>query len=150
MENKMNKKAVNFKAAFFAIVVFSLVIISTGIWVSEWNTQYDSGLTTDLAEYNKLSEMSDTSQQQKGNISATASSAITTVDFEGTSIRGAFGIISTIYSSFNVVFGSGGMLAAISVRWGLPSYIPLAILTMMVFAITFTIVLILFNRSRIR
>ena len=139
-----NKKGLVFRNAFYAIVVVSMAFIAIGIWVSDWNTTYSSGLTYDLGEYDKLDEMSDQASSQRGNVSVKSSFA--TEDFEGTSIRGVFGVINNLFAPFNVVFGEGGMLSSIEERWGLPNYIVRGTIAIMLFAITFALIALLFRK----
>lgn len=142
-----DKQGVEFKLAFFAVVALSMVVIATGVIVEDWNTKYSSGLTYDLTDYDALDKMSSTAKGQKGSVSV-KSSAQDTADFEGTSIRAAFGIINTIYAPFKVVFGNGGMLDAVTERFGMPDYIRQGVVTMMFFALTFAVVTILFGRRK--
>jgi len=139
-----NKKGLVFKDAFFAIIVVSLAIIAVGVWVSDWNTQYSSGLTYDLGEYSELDSMSAQASSQKGNVSVKSSFA--TADFEGTSIRGVFGVLNNIFTPFRVVFGDGGMIDSITERWGLPDYIRQGVVTMIIISITFALVAIFFRK----
>ena len=140
-----DKQALIFRDAFFAVIVLSLAIISIGIWVSDWNTQYSSGLTYDLGEYDELSSMSGQASSQKGNVSIKSSFAADT-DFEGTSIRGVFGVLNNIYAPFRIVFGDGGMIDSVTERWGLPDYIRQGLVTMMIIAITFALVALFFRK----
>ena len=140
----MNKKGLQFKSAFFAVILVSMAFIAVGVWVSDWNTQYSSGLTYDLDEYSKLEETSEQASSQQGNVSIKSSFAADT-DFEGTSIRGVFGVLNNIYAPFRVVFGDGGMLDSVTERWGLPDYIRQGFVTMMIIAITFALVAIFFR-----
>lgn len=145
MINKQNKKGLVFKNAFFAVIILSLIIIATGVWINDWNTNYKSGLNYDLGtDYNKLNEISNEAGGQQGNISA--SSSFSNTDFEGTSIKSAFGILNNIYAPFRIVFGNGGMIDATTERFGIPDYIRQGIITMMIMAITFALISILFRR----
>jgi len=140
----MNKKGLVFKDAFLAIIVCSMAFIAVGIWINHWNTQYGSGLTYDLEEYNKLDSVSSQAASQKSDISVKSSFA--TGDFEGTSIRGVFSILNNIFSPFKIVFGEGGMLDSIAERWGLPDYITKGVVTAMIISITFALVAIFFRK----
>ena len=142
----MNKKGLQFKSAFFSIVAVSLIIIAVGIVVGDWNTTYDSGLTYDLNDLNKLDEVSTEAQTQKEGV--TVKSSNTGEQFEDTSIRGVFGILNNIYEPFRVVFGDNGMLDSVTEKFGLPDYIRQAIVTMMIMAITFALVAIFFRLTR--
>jgi len=140
-----DKRALQFKAAFFAIISVSVVIIASGIWVNDWNSKYNGELTYDLQGLDKLDEMSATASTQQGNMSVKSSFSDVT-NFEGTSLRGVFAVINNIFVPFRVVFGQGGMLDSIVERWGLPDYIRQAIITFIIFAIIFAIIAILFRK----
>ena len=142
----MNKKGLQFKSAFFSIIAVSLIIIAVGIVVGDWNTTYDSGLTYDLNDLNKLDEVSTEAQTQKEGV--TVKSSNTGEQFEDTSIRGVFGILNNIYEPFRVVFGDNGMLDSVTEKFGLPDYIRQAIVTMIIMAITFALVAIFFRLTR--
>lgn len=139
----MNKKGFQFNTAFFSIIAISLVVISVGIIINNWNTEYGSGLTSDLSEYDKLEDVSTEAQSQKGKIAVKSSTQ--DENFEGTSIRGVFGLLNNIYAPFRIVFGEGGMLDSLTDRFGIPDYIRQALVTMMVMAITFRLVTIFFR-----
>jgi len=147
MKFKMNKKGLVFQNAFMAIIVVSLAIIAVGVWVNDWNTTYSSGLTYDLGDYDKLDSMSGEASGQQGNISVKSSFAASSgTDFEGTSLRGVFGVLNNIFAPFRVVFGDGGMIDSVTERWGLPDYIRQAFVTMIIIAITFALVAIFFRK----
>ena len=147
--HKKNKKGLEFKLALFAIVAMSMMIIAIGIIVNDWNNKYDSGLTYDLGNLDKLDEMSSQAKVQKGNISSGSSSAVSGTDFEGTSIRASFGILNTIFTPLRVVFGDGGMLDSITERFGLPDYVRQGLVTIMVFAIVFALIMVFFGRRKV-
>ena len=141
----MNKKGLVFRDAFFAIIIASMAFIAIGVWIEDWDEKYDSGLTYDLDEYNKLDDMSGTAEGQQGNISVEGSFDV--ADFEGTSIKGVFRILNNIYKPFRIVFGDNGMIDSITERWGLPDYIRQGLVTIMILAITFALIAILFRKS---
>lgn len=144
----MNKKGLVFKDAFFAVIFISLSVIAVGIWINDWNANYSSGLTYDLEDFNELESMSGQAQSQKGNISVKSSfdAGQGATNFEGTSLRGVFGILNNLYTPFRVVFGDGGMIDSVTERWGLPDYIRQGIVTMMIMSITFALVAIFFRK----
>ena len=150
VENKrfhMNKKGLVFKNALFALVAMSMLILAAGYWIDDWNSKYNSGLTYDLGEYNKLDTLSDYASSSQGNISVKSSFDTTgSGDFEGTSLRGAFGIINRIFLPFNVVFGDGGLIDSIEDRFGIPDYITIGIASMMIMAIVFAIIALFFRK----
>jgi len=140
---KINKKGMQFKSALFAIVIVGLVIFAIGIWFGEWNTTYSSGLTYDLGEYNKVSNVSGIAEEQQGSINI--NSANTGESFEGTSIRGVFGVLNNIYSSFRTVYN---MIDSAVERFGLPSIVSQVLITLIIIAITFALVAIIFRLGR--
>ncbi len=144
----MNKKGLVFKSAFFATIVISLSVIAIGVWIGDWNDNYSSGLTYDLADFDELDSMSGQAQAQKGNISVKSSfdAGQGATNFEGTSLRGVFGILNNLYAPFRVIFGDGGMIDSVTERWGLPDYIRQGVITMMLMAITFALVAIFFRK----
>jgi len=143
-----DKKGFQINLALYALIAVSVLVISTGVIVDQWNTDYDSGLTYDLEDdFNKLDDVSSTAESQRSNISVRSSST-KDIDFEGTSIRSVFGIVNTIYTPFKVVFGNGGMIDALTDRWGMPDYARQALVTAIIIAITFAIVNIFFGRRK--
>jgi hypothetical protein len=139
-----NKKGLMFKNAIFAMVIISMVVYAIGIWINDWNSQYNSGLNYDLGGYNKLDELSTYASSSKGNLSTKTS--LDTGDFEGTSLKGAFSIINNFFTPFNVVLGKGGLLNSIQDRWSIPSYIILTFMTLFTIAIIMAIIAILTKR----
>ena len=141
-----DKRALVIKDAFFAIIALGLVITAVGVIVSGWNGTYNSGLTYDLDEFNQISSVSAEAQSQQEGI--VVKSTNTGETFEGTSIRGVFGILNNIYQPFRVVFGDNGMLDKVTERFGIPDYLRQALVAAIVIAFTFTLVAILFRLSR--
>ena len=143
-----NKKGLEFKSSFFALAAFSLIIIAVGAIVGEWNNDYNSGIAYDLGGYNKLDSLSTQAEAQQGEISVKSSSAGESGDFEGTSLRGVFGVLNNIYSPFRLVFGNNGMLDDVTERFAIPDYLRRFFVTAMVMAITFTLIAIFFKLPR--
>jgi len=143
---KMNKKGMELKSAFFAVIVMGIVITAVGVTINSWNDVYDSGLDYDLQEYDKSSTMSDVAGQQQGKL--TPDDPDPGTDAEASTFRGVYGIISNIYSPFRTVFGDGGMLDAATERFGLPDYLRQALVTMMIIAFTTALIAIIFRLSR--
>lgn len=142
----MNKKGLEFKLALFAIVGLSMLIIAISFMLTEWNTRYEVGLSPDLDEFNKLDEVTDVAAEQQQRISPQSSDPGS--DFEARSFRGGFGIINSIFSSFSVLFGSGGMIESAGERFGMPSYISQGIIVMITIAIVMAIVAVIFRLTR--
>lgn len=135
-----------FKNAFFAIIITSMLVIAAGVIINEWGDYYGAGTSSDLSDYNKISNASSTADTQQGRINPQSGEASS--DFETETFRGGYGIITNIYEPFRVVFGDDGMIDSVTERFGLPDYIRQGLITMIVIAITFTIVAIVFRLGR--
>ena len=146
MQSIKDKKGLQFKSAFFMIIIGSLLIISTGVIIGKWSPDYNSGVDYDIGGLSRLNEVSQEASDQQGRI--TVRSANQGEEFEGTSIRGVFGLINTLHTSLSIVFGSQGIIASVIQRFNLPDYIRLVIVTMISFAITYSIIAILFRLPR--
>ncbi len=148
MNLKKDKKGLVFKDALFGIIFVSVAIIAIGFWIGDWNVQYNSGLDYDLGTFNELNSVSGTAQAQKGNLSVKSAfdAGQGAANFEGTSLRGAFGVLNNIFTPFRVVFGDGGMINSLTERWGLPDYIGQAILTIMIISLTWALIAIFFRK----
>jgi hypothetical protein len=143
---KKDKRGLEIKSAFFAVVIVSIAVIAVGILLDEWGGIYNPPFNQDLQEYDRLDEMSAEASQQQGNISV--KSATQGEEFEGTSIRAVFGILNNIYAPFKIVFGNNGMIDSITERFGLPDWVRQGIVTLMVIAITMALVAIFFRLPR--
>lgn len=141
-----DKRGLEFKLAFFALIAVSLIVVSVGIIINDWNSTYDSGLVSDLGEFDKINSIQNEASGQQGKI--TVKSSTQDENFEGTSIRGVFGVLNNIYKSFRIVFGDNGMLDSLTERFGIPDYIRQALVLMMITAITFTLIAIFFRLPR--
>lgn len=141
-----DKKGFNFSSAFYALISISIIVVAIGVWVGEWSADYDSGLNYDLSEYNKLDNLSTEAQSQQQGV--VIKSSAQDDSFEGTSIRGVFGILNNIYEPFRLLFGEGGMLDSLTDRFGIPNYIRQGFVTIIVMAITFSLVIIFFRLPR--
>jgi hypothetical protein len=142
-----DKRGLQFKAALFALITVSMVLYGIGVWVGSWNTQYNSGLTYDLGDYEKLDELSSYASSSKGNVSVRSSFDTTgSGDFEGTSLRGAFGVINNIFTPFNVLLGEGGLIDSIEDRFGIPNYITIGFISLMTIAIIFSLIALFFRK----
>ena len=142
---QMNKKGLQLKSAFFAIIVLSLMIIAVGEIIGSWGDQYDSGITYDLEEdFNKLDEVSGEATSAKDTFSSDDPDA-GSGDFESKTFRAGYGFLGRIFKPFVVVFN---MLDSVNERFGLPNYVIQAIISMMIFAIVMTIIAIVFRRDK--
>lgn len=142
---KKDKRGLEFKLAFFAVLAVSAVIIAAGTIVGDWNSTYNSGLTYDLQDLDKLDEVSSSVQQSQGNVTVKTSFSETT-NFEGTSLRGVFRVLNNIFTPFRVVFGEGGMIDSVTDKWGIPNYIRTMVVSMIIAAIIFALVAIFFRK----
>ena len=141
-----DKKGLEFKSALYSLIVMSMMIIGIGVWIGDWNEKYDSGLTYDLGEYERLDELSSYASGTKEDISVRGTVDTASGDFEGTSLRGAFAIINNIFQPFRVVFGQGGLIDSIEDRWGIPNYITMGFVSIAVLGIIFSIIALFFRR----
>lgn len=143
---KQNKKALSFKMAMFSLIAVSLMILAVGAWINDWNDIYDSGIAYDLDEYDQSDTLSDEAESQKDMI--VVKSTDTGEEFEGTSIRGVFGVLNSLYESFRIVFGDDGMLDSIQNRFGIPDYPMQSLVNFMIVAITFALIAVFFKLPR--
>jgi len=134
------------KSGLFSIIIVSIMVIAIGIIVNGWSEDYNSGVTSDLENYDNLNKSYGVSIEQRGNINPASGEAGT--DSESLTFRGAYGIITGIYESFDLVFGENGMVDSVSERFGLPDYLKQGIIALMIISITFTIIAIVFRLSR--
>jgi hypothetical protein len=136
------------KAFFFAIIIFGMVVVAASISVDQWGATevYDSGVTSDLQEYHNTEEVSAYAEEFEGQISTQDPDPGT--DYEAQTFRGAYGIMGEVFRPFRLVFGRTGMVGSIADRFGIPHYITLAIISMMVFALITTLIAIIFRLSR--
>jgi len=135
-----------FKSAFFAIVVVGILITAVTVVINGWGVGYGSDVTSDLMEYDKSSDLEQYTGDYQGRITPT--SPETSSDVETQTYRGVYGIISNPFSPLRLVFGSGGMIDSISQRFHIPSYIWRSIVSLMIISIIFTIVAIIFRINR--
>lgn len=143
---KLNKKGLEFKSAFFAVIAIGVLATAVTIMLGGWNTQYSSGIAPDLEAFDRVSSIASQAEVQQGKLSTNDPDPGT--DPEANTFRGVYGVLANIFAPFRVVFGENGMLDSVTDRFGLPSYIRIAIVTMMIIAITFALVSIIFRLSR--
>ena len=123
-----------------------MVIIATGVVIGEWVTKYNSGVTSDLEEFNTLDEIYGDVQSQKGKITPDDPEP-QRQDAESSTFLGSYGIITSVFDSFDLVLGEGGMLDSAGKRFGIPLYITQTLIAMMLVSLIFTIVAIVFRRA---
>ena len=142
----MNKRGVDLKSAFFAVIVVSAVIISFTVWIGSWELNYGANIDADLSDFDRLDSVSGNIQSQTGRLSADDPDP--GQDAEASTFRGVYGILTNIFQPFSVVFGQEGMLQSVQDRYGLPSYLRQMIVGMMLVAITFTLIAIIFRLGK--
>lgn len=142
----MNKKGLQFRNAFFAIIILGLVVTSLGIIVSGWSSYYQSGITWNFQEYDKSSEISETVGGYQGVISP--KSPETGMDYESNILQSVYGVVNNLMFPFSFVFGESGLIHSAASLFGIPNYIILAIISMMVISIIFAIVAIMFKQFK--
>lgn len=142
----MNKKGLEFRSALFSIIMFSAVIIAFGVIISDSSSKYGSNIDYDLGELNKLDDVSQDANTQKGRISANDPDPGT--DAEANTFRGVYGVLTNIYSSLSLVFGEDGMLGQVADRFGVPAWVIQMIVAFMVIGITFALIAVIFRLGR--
>ena len=145
---RMNKKGVEIGNAIYAIVGFSMFIVAIGIIISEYEDQYNTGITNDLGEYNKLDELSSLAENQRNSISPNTPDP--SENAEANTFRGGYGIITGTLSSLNLIFGSTGMVQSITTRFGIPAYVTQGFIIFMIIGLVFSVIAIVFRLSRSR
>lgn len=141
-----NKQGLQFRNAFFALIVIGMVVTAFGVIISEWNTKYEAGLTYNLGNFDQSSQISSTVEGYEGTIAPKTPDVGN--DFQSNTLQAGYGIITNLLSPFRVVFGQNGMLDAIAQLAGIPDYVIRPIVTMMILAIIFAIVAIIFRQFR--
>jgi len=142
----MNKKGLEFKNFFFALIAFSMFIIASGTIIGEWNIKYGSGLDNDLGAFNKLDSITNDTLNKKGKISTTDPAP--GEDAEAQTFRGVYGIMGAIFSSFDIVIGDDGLINSIFDRFQIPDYVKQGIIAAMLISIIFTLIAIIFRLGR--
>lgn len=142
----MNKKGLELKSAFFALIAISTIAMAIGIAINDWSSFYGSGVDSDLESFNKLNTISNTAENQRTRLQADDPNPGT--DPEATTYRGVYGILTTMWGSLNLVYGEEGLIDSVGERFGIPSYFRQAIVAFMIIAITFAIIAIIFRLSR--
>lgn len=147
MKSKKNigKKGLELKTTLFALVCMGMLFIAVGVMVDQMGEEYNSGVTSDLGGYSKADELLTEAEKQKGGISP--QSPETSTDFETTTYRGSYGIITNIFTAARLVFGATGLIQSLAQEFGVPSYIIVGLITMFIFAVIFAIVSIVFRRE---
>lgn len=143
----MNKKGLQIKSMFFAVIVMSMVILAVGSILIDWDSVYSSGVSYDLDDdYDALDEFAGEARTMRGNITPKDADP-GTGDFEGKIFSGGYGILGRLFSPFNTVWS---MFESIEQRFGFAdqAYIRKGVLAMMFIAIVTTIIAIIFRLNR--
>ncbi len=135
-----------FKNAFFAIILVSMIMVSAGVILSEWATEYGSGITPNLGEYVRIEGMTDTAESIEGSISPQSGEA--SVDYESRTYKSGYGIILGMYDNLRLVFGEDGMIDSVMKNFGIPIYVWQGISIMISLAIGLTLAAIIFRRAK--
>ena len=132
-----------FKLVFFAIVLVGILVTAVGVIVNDMGVEYNSGVTSDLGSYDKVGETSDYVNVYQGNISTQSGEA--SIDPETVTYKGVFGIIANIFKPFTIVTS---MIDDTFERFGLPDYVKIGIITMIIASVVFTLIAIIFRTNR--
>lgn len=136
-----------FKGAIWGLLIFSMIIVAASVIINENATMYGSGISSDLEQdFNKLDDLSNTAESQKGKISPQSGEANS--DFETGTFKGVYAIITNIFEPFRMIFGDNGMIDAITERFGIPNYVRITIVTGLIFSIIFGLVAIIFRLGK--
>jgi hypothetical protein len=146
MIKRMNKKGLQFRNAFFSIIIIGMVVYAITAILGGWNEHYDAGLSVDLSSFNKGSEVSATVEGYEGKVSPEDPN--TNTDFQSNTLQAVYGIITNLVAPFRVVFGQDGMLDSIASMANIPDAYITPIMTMMILSIVFAIVAIIFKTWR--
>lgn len=140
-----DKKGFQLKSGLFAMIVVSGLLIATFNIILTWNDFYGVNLDNDLISLSKLDELTAEAESQQQKISPEVVDPGS--DFEGSTFRGVFGIITTIMDSFGIILSSAGWLGEIGDRFGIPVWaiqVPALLIT---FSIIFAIISVIFRRN---
>lgn len=140
---KNNKKALSFKLFFFAMVAMGILVSALSTWVVEWNTDYSSGITYDLDEFNKLDDVQGEVTDMKDGV--TVKSPSLGEEFESTSIRGVYGILNNIFNPFRLAYS---LIDSVAERWGLPTYLVQGMVLLIIVSIIMALVAIFFRLNK--
>ena len=136
-------RSLEFSSVLFSVMVIGVVVFAIGTWISSFNTMYNKNIAYDLNKLNKLEDMNSYSQQYVQGL--TVKDSVSGEDFRGVVMKGAFGILNTIFLPFDLIIGRKGLVATISDKFGIPEYIEYAFFTMLLMAIIFSLIRIFFK-----
>lgn len=133
----------DFKNTFFAIVLVGILVSAVGIIVNDWGVEYGSDITSDFGSYNKIGDVENYITNYSGRISPQSGEASSTA--EDITYKGVFGILAGIFQPFRLVYS---MIDTLFERFGIPDYIKIGIISMIIASIIFTIIAIIFRLSK--
>ena len=142
----MNKKGFEFKSGLFSVVAISMLVLAFGIIIAGQSDFYGSGVTSEVSGYNRLNNMSSIAGGYRSGVSPDDPEPGS--DPEANTFRGVYGILTNIFSTFDLVLGEGGLLDSAITQFGLPSYVRQGIITFMLIAITFSLIAVIFRLGR--
>ena len=143
---RMNKRGLQFRNAFFAVIVLGIVVTAVGILIGNWNAHYESGISYNLGQFNQGDSVSSTVEGYESTINPKTPDVGS--DYQSNTLQSTYGIITNLISPFAIVFGQNGMLDAAAQIVGIPDYIIKPIVTMMILAIVFAVIAIVFRTFR--
>lgn len=135
-----------FKQVLWAVTIFGMVIIAMSVMVDQTSLRYGKSINNDLTDLDKSSDAKYYANQSSGRINPQSGEASS--DYEAETFRGAYGIITNIFSSLRMIYGDDGVFQNLADKFEVPSYILTGIITMFVFAIIFAIIAIVFRLGR--
>lgn len=141
-----DKKGLQFRNAFFAIIILGVIVVAMGNIIAEWSYFYDSGITWNLGGFDQSSGVYDTVGIYLN--STNPDSPEIGSDYQSNIYQAAYGIITNLISPFAMVFGENGMLYSIATLFHIPNYIIIAIVSMMLIALIFAFISIIFKDSK--
>ena len=65
-----NKKGMQFKNAFFSLAIVSIAVISIGIIITQWDSKYNAGVTSDFGVFDVSDELSAQTTEHKAKLGA--------------------------------------------------------------------------------
>ena len=143
---RINKKGMEFKSTLQSIVIVSLLVIAYGVIIVNQSEAYGTGIASEIDQYNKLDDISETSGGFKEGIGA--SDPNPGQDAEANTFRAVYGLLTNIFSSFDLIIGEDGMVDGLTDQLGIPSYIRQGFIAIFAIAVVFTLVGIIFRLSR--
>lgn len=140
---RMNKKGLEFRAALFSIVAISIVVVAYATIIDQQAIKYGSSAVSEVGGFNKLDEVSSTAEGYEGSL--TPEDPEPGEDAETGTFRGVYGIITGLFSAFDVVTGEDGMIDSVVTQIGLLTYVRQGIVTFMFISIAFALVAVIFR-----